>query len=152
MDQSIWLLPTQMSGNPGWLRPLRRLLSIVDVKSLFHTLDRVEGVREPPAHQVLIPPLLRKLQRPTSPQQLSATGILSDDRWLQIRSSAPLQSWCKALQREGKEPPMEDVRQPTQAADAVSGWRRRCIQQRLRKCRPTLSSPPSNRYLGGTYR
>ena len=43
MDQTVLLLPTQMSSNPGWLRPLRRLLSIVDVKALFHTLDPGEG-------------------------------------------------------------------------------------------------------------
>ena len=106
MAQAVWILPTQLSGNPGWLRPLRRLLSRVDVPTLFHALDRSEGAPEPPAHQELIPPLLLALQKPTSQQQLSA--IFTDDRWLQIRSSAPLQSWINALQREGIEPPMEN--------------------------------------------
>jgi hypothetical protein len=106
MAQAVWILPTQLSGNPGWLRPLRRLLSRVDVLTLFHALDRSEGAPEPPAHQELIPPQLRALQKPTSPQQLSA--IFTDDRWLQVRSSAPLQSWINALQREGIEPPMEN--------------------------------------------
>ena len=40
MAQAVWILPTQLSGNPGWLRPLRRLLSRVDVPTLFHALDR----------------------------------------------------------------------------------------------------------------
>jgi hypothetical protein len=80
MAQAVWLLPTQMSGNPGWLRPFHRLLSRVDVRALFHVLDRGEGAPEPPAHQELIPPLLRALHRPTSPEQLSA--ILTDNRWL----------------------------------------------------------------------
>jgi hypothetical protein len=56
----------------------------------IHALDRSEGAPEPPAHQDLIPPLLLALQKPTSPQQRSA--IFTNDRWLQIRSSAPLKS------------------------------------------------------------
>ena len=35
-----WLLQTYMSGSPGWLKPLRRLRQRVEVKALFHKLDR----------------------------------------------------------------------------------------------------------------
>jgi hypothetical protein len=47
MAQAVWILPTQLSGNPGWLRPLRTLLSRVDILTLFHALDRSEGAPEP---------------------------------------------------------------------------------------------------------
>ena len=36
-------MPTYMSGNQGWLKSLRLLLQRVEVKALFHRLDRNEG-------------------------------------------------------------------------------------------------------------
>ena len=105
MARPIWLLPAQMSGNPGWLGPLRRLLSRVAVDTLFHSLDRGEGASEPPAHQELVHHMLRAFQTPA--QRPSA--ILADDRWLQVRSSAPLQSWENALRREGIEPTPREI-------------------------------------------
>ena len=111
---AVWLLPQQMSGNPGWLKPLRRLLSRVDVPALFHSLDRGEGATEPPAHQVLVHLVLSALKTPTASQQLSA--IFADDRWLQVRSSAPMERWLSALRQEGVEPPMETVDNRRQAA------------------------------------
>ena len=58
--------------------------------------------------------LLHALQGPTTQQQLSA--IFTDDRWLQERSSAPVQSWVNTIRREGVEPPMAMVDNRRRAA------------------------------------
>lgn len=91
----------------GWFKPLRRLLSRVDVKTLFHPLDRGEGANEPPAHKVLVSQLLHAFQSPSSTQQLAS--IFTDDSWLQVSSSDPMLSWVRALKQEGVEPPMDTV-------------------------------------------
>ena len=112
--QAVWLLPDQMSGNPGWLKPLRRLLARVDVPTLFHSLDRGEGAPEPPAHQELVHLVLHALKDPTAAQRLP--DIFADDRWLQVRSSAPAERWIRALRQERVEPPMETVDNKRQIA------------------------------------
>ena len=84
-----------MNGNPGWLKPLRRLLERVEVKALFHSLDRSEKTDAASAHQELILSLLRCLSSPVTSQQ--ALAVLADDCWAQVRSMAPIQSWTVAV-------------------------------------------------------
>ena len=105
--QAVWLLPDKRKGNPGWLKPRRRLRARVDVPTLLHSLDRGEGAPEPPAHQELVHLGLHALKDPTSAQRLP--DILADDRWPMVRSSAPTERWIRALRQEGVEPPMETV-------------------------------------------
>jgi len=88
-----------MNGNPGWLKPLRRLLKVADASALFPRLNRGEGAAETPAHQVLMSSLLYALRGSTSLEQPLA--ILADDRWAEVRSSAPMQSWLAALNGGG---------------------------------------------------
>ena len=88
-----------MSGNPGWLRPLRRLLTVAEATALFPRLDRGEGVAEAPAHQALLSLLLHALQGSSSLE--NPLVILADDRWAEVRSSAPMQSWLAALNGHG---------------------------------------------------
>ena len=97
--QTDWLVPTYMSGNPGWLKPFRRLLQRMEVKTLFHRLDHSEGTDATPAYQELISSLLCCLSSPVTSQQASA--VLADSRWAQVCSTAPMQSWTWALRKEG---------------------------------------------------
>ena len=124
-----------MKGNPGWLKPLRRLLSRVDVPALFHSLDRGEGATAPPAHQELVSQLLHALQNQRITPKLSA--ILTDIRWIQVRSSAPLQSWEHALRKEGIEPMqgiIEDRRRVAIEMLRAIGARGQDKQQLRRSC------------------
>ena len=98
-EPATWLLPPQMSRNPGWLSPLRRLLERVQARSLFPRLDRGQGVQEIPAHQALVSQLLGALHNTHAAQELQE--IFADVRWTAVRSSAPVLSWIHALQQEG---------------------------------------------------
>lgn len=101
-EPTTWLLPHQMSRNPGWLSPLRRLLERVQAKSLFPRLDRGQGAAETPAHQELMSQLLRALNNTVGQHAAHLVcEVFADDRWTQVRSSAPMLSWVTALQQEG---------------------------------------------------
>ena len=97
MHDPQWLIPKQMSNNPGWLKPLRRLVNRADAGALFHSLDRGTGALDPPAHQVLISELLHASDM--ARQQRPFLEILQDERWSLVRSSAPMASWLKTLER-----------------------------------------------------
>ena len=95
-----------MNHNLGWLSPFHRLLERVQARLLFPQLDRGQGFAEFPAHQKLLSQLLRALQvdiinnnSSWHAQQLSA--IFADDKWIKVRSSAPMLSWIHALRQEG---------------------------------------------------
>ena len=98
-DPIVWLLPSQLSRNPGWLAPLRRLLQTVRVHGLFPSLDRGEGAAEPPAHQELVSLLFREL-RCDGPEQV-LRDIFLDSRWRSVRSGALTCRWNEALRQEG---------------------------------------------------
>ena len=83
-----WRLPKELSRNPRWLEPLRRVLTGMDETGLFPPLDRGEGFPSTAIHQALVHDALRALETasPISP-------IFQDRRWLHIRSSALFHSW-----------------------------------------------------------
>ena len=58
--------------------------------------------------------MLHALEGPTTPQQHSA--ICADVLWQQVRSSAPMQSWVRALRQEGVAPPTVTTNNRRQAA------------------------------------
>ena len=77
------------------------MLQRVDIEVLFHALDFNEGTVEIPAHQELTSSLLHCLRSPACTQQVPT--VLADERWMRVRSTAPLQSWAQALRGEGIE-------------------------------------------------
>ena len=54
LGRSFELVPASMRRNPAWLQPLRRVLKLVDTKTLFPRLDRGEGAPEVAVHQALL--------------------------------------------------------------------------------------------------
>jgi len=96
-QEAQWLLPEQMKNNPGWLKPLRRLVLRADPGALFHTLDRGMGAPDPPAHLALVSELLHMDDRERKQRPL--VDIFRDERWSQVRSSALMASWLKFLER-----------------------------------------------------
>ena len=94
-----WLIPEQMTKQPGWLKPLRRLVLRADVRSLFHRLDRGMGAPIQAAHQELLSELLRRSDGTDALQQRQPPALFSDARWAQVRSSAPMECWVRFLER-----------------------------------------------------
>ena len=93
---ALWLVPQSLRPNPRWLEPLRRLLKRVDTVSLFRKLDRGLGAPAPPVHQTLVYDVLRGLQDSGVP----VARLFEDERWAQVRSSAPVRSWYAYLSRQ----------------------------------------------------
>ena len=93
---ALWLVPQSLRPNPRWLEPLRRLLKLVDTVSLFRKLDRGIGVSAPPVHVGLIHDVLAGLQDLTVP----VARLFEDERWHEIRCSAPVRSWHAFLHRQ----------------------------------------------------
>ena len=100
-----WLLPEQMKNNPGWLKPLKRMVHRADVTVMFRRLDRGTGTPDQSAHQVLISELLRSLKYNERHDQRLPADILADARWSKVRSSAPMGCWVKHLERQRLQPP-----------------------------------------------
>ena len=94
-EQTDWMVPTYMSGNPARLKPLQCLLQRVDVMALFYIHDCSEGTDAAPAHQELISWQMCCLSSLVTSQQ--APAVLADDRWVQVSSMEPIQSWTQAL-------------------------------------------------------
>jgi hypothetical protein len=59
--QGLWLLPSALPQNPGWLEPLRRTLCCADTAILFPLLDRGEGLPDEAVHQALLHDVLHGL-------------------------------------------------------------------------------------------
>ena len=62
----LWLVPITIPRNPGWLKPLQRVLSMVDTALLFPPLDR-GGERELQRLQALLRDVIGELKRGTAP-------------------------------------------------------------------------------------
>jgi hypothetical protein len=90
----LWLVPITIPRNPGWLKPLRRVLPMVDTALLFPPLDRefqrLLLIRL--SHDVI-----EGLKRGDSPIPL----LFAVERWNAVRSSIPLHSWQHVLHRHG---------------------------------------------------
>jgi hypothetical protein len=78
--------PASMSRNPAWLQPLRlrRVLKLVDTKTLFPHLDRGEGAPEVAVHQALLFDVIHSLRQGDGPVE----HLFADIRWQLVRSSA----------------------------------------------------------------
>jgi hypothetical protein len=86
-----------MSRNPAWLQPLHRALKVVDVKGLFPRLNRREGAPEVAVYQALLFDMIHSLQQ----EEVLAKHLFTDERWQQVRSSAPRRSWLSILNKNG---------------------------------------------------
>ena len=93
----VWLLPVALSRNPVWLEPLRRLLSRIRAPNLFPLLDRMGGSSGVPVHQDLMHVTLTQLGQPGC----DIPSIFSDERWQEVRSTAPLHVWDSIMGRLG---------------------------------------------------
>ena len=99
-ETAQWLIPERMKNNPGWIKPLRRLVQRTNLRALFPRLDRGSGVPNSLAHQELISELLRSRADNEQRQQRQPLVLFSDARWAQVRSSAPMECWVKFLERQ----------------------------------------------------
>jgi ribonuclease HI len=97
LGHSFELVPESMSRNPAWLQPLRRALKVIEVKTLFPRLDRGEGVPEVAVHQQLLSEVIHSLREGEGPTE----HLFADQRWEQVESSAPRQSWFSILNKNG---------------------------------------------------
>ena len=95
--QGVWLLPSTLPRNPGWLEPLRRTLCCANTAILFPLLDRGEGVPDEAVHQALLHDVLHGLRM----GDVSVSSLFADGRWDTLRSSATWLSWQLTLQRHG---------------------------------------------------
>jgi hypothetical protein len=86
-----------MSRNPAWLQPLRRVLKLVDTKTLFPRLDRGEGAPEVAVHQALLFDVIHSLRQGEGPVE----RLFADIRWQRVRSSASRRSWVSILNKYG---------------------------------------------------
>jgi len=98
-QEPLWLLPEQMKGNPGWLKPLKRLVRRADARTMFPILDRAVGAPDQQAHQALISELLASGQADDNMQRRPPSAIFSDPGWARVRSSAPMDCWVRFLER-----------------------------------------------------
>ena len=53
--QGVWLLPSSLPRNQGWLEPLQRTICCADTALLYPLLDSGEGVPDEAVHQALLP-------------------------------------------------------------------------------------------------
>ena len=134
-----------MSGNPGW-----RMLQRVDIKALFHALDRNEGTVEIPAHQELTSSLLHCLRSPACTQQVPT--VLADDRWTRVCSTAPIHSWAQALLGEGieaaVESPAHSSRPIVEMIRALGDQDRACLHRLCIWLAPSLYTVEEDRDQG----
>ena len=93
----VWLVPATLSRQPSWLEPLRRVLTLADAAVLFPRLARGEGAPEAQTHQLVLHDALRALSRPSC----EPSRVFGDERWLHVRSTAPLYVWLNLLSRHG---------------------------------------------------
>ena len=85
----VWTLPRQ----PSWLESLHRVLTLADAAVLFPRLARGEGAPEAQTHLLILHNALRALSRPSS----EISRVFADERWLHVRSTAPLSVWSNLL-------------------------------------------------------
>ena len=97
LGRSFELVPASMSRNPAWLQPLRRVLKLVDTKTLFPRLDRGEGAPEVAVHQALLFDVIHSLRQGEGPVE----HLFADIRWQRVRSSASRRSWVSILNKYG---------------------------------------------------